>query len=162
MITIKPIEPQDLPGLNQLYHELMDTPPDEQQMNEQQMQKTFQYMEKNGHYYVLGAYDHDELVGSVMGIECMDLMGSCEPFMVVENVIVSERERRQGIGQKLMLEIEQIAKDRGVRTLFWCRVISVRKRIGFMRNWDLETNWFRGIANICKTRNRKKMCSSTS
>ncbi|MDM5279026.1 GNAT family N-acetyltransferase [Paenibacillus silvae] len=113
MITIKPIEPQDLPGLNQLYHELMDTPPDEQQMNEQQMQKTFQYMEKNGHYYVLGAYDHDELVGSVMGIECMDLMGSCEPFMVVENVIVSERERRQGIGQKLMLEIEQIAKDRG-------------------------------------------------
>jgi GNAT superfamily N-acetyltransferase len=82
-------------------------------MNAQQMQKTFQQMKKQGHYYVLGAYDQDKLVGSVMGVECMDLMGSCEPFMVVENVIVSERIRRQGVGQKLMLKIEHIAKDLG-------------------------------------------------
>ncbi|WP_145328829.1 GNAT family N-acetyltransferase [Paenibacillus xylanexedens] len=113
MITIKQIEPQDLPALNQLYHELMGTPPNEQQMNAQQMQKTFQQMKKQGHYYVLGAYDQDKLVGSVMGVECMDLMGSCEPFMVVENVIVSERVRRQGVGQKLMLKLEHIAKDLG-------------------------------------------------
>lgn len=113
MITIKQIEPQDLPALNQLYHELMGTPSNEQQMNAQQMQKTFQQMKKQGHYYVLGAYDQDELVGSVMGVECMDMLGSCEPFMVVENVIVSERVRRQGVGQKLMLKIEHIAKDLG-------------------------------------------------
>lgn len=113
MITIKQIEPQDLPALNQLYHELMGTPPNEQHMNAQQMQKTFQQMKKQGQYYVLGAYDQDKLVGSVMGVECMDLMGSCEPFMVVENVIVSERVRRQGVGQKLMLKIEHIAKDLG-------------------------------------------------
>lgn len=113
MIIIKPIESKDLPGLNQLYHELMGTSPDDRQKNEQQMQKTFRHMEKQGRYYVLGAYDRDELVGSVMGIECMDLMGSCEPFMVVENVIVSDRVRRQGIGQKLMLQIEHIARDLG-------------------------------------------------
>lgn len=113
MITIKQIELQDLSALNQLYHELMGTPPDAQQMNAQQMQKTFQQMKKQGHYYVLGAYDQDKLVGSVMGVECMDLMASCEPFMVVENVIVSERVRRQGVGQKLMLKIEHIAKDLG-------------------------------------------------
>lgn len=35
MITIKPIESKDLPGLNQLYHELMGTSPDDRQKNEQ-------------------------------------------------------------------------------------------------------------------------------
>ncbi|PYE47774.1 GNAT family N-acetyltransferase [Paenibacillus barcinonensis] len=108
MITIKRIQPQDLPALSQLYHELMGTP-----SNEQKMHKTFQHMEQQGCYHLLGAFDQEQLVGSVMGIECMDLVGDCEPFMVLENVIVSDRVRRQGIGQKLMLEIEQIAKDRG-------------------------------------------------
>ncbi|MBR2566521.1 MAG: GNAT family N-acetyltransferase [Paenibacillus sp.] len=106
MITIKPITPQDLSALSQLYEELMGVP-----SNVRQMQKMFEYMERQGHYYVLGAFDQDQLVGSVMGIECMDLVGSCEPFMVIENVIVSDRVRRQGIGQKLMLQIEHIARD---------------------------------------------------
>ncbi|UPK47218.1 GNAT family N-acetyltransferase [Paenibacillus pabuli] len=108
MITIKAIELEDLPALSQLYNELMGTP-----TNEQQMQKMFHYIQQNGHYHVLGAFYNGELAGSVMGIECMDLAGQCNPFMVVENVIVSDRVRRQGIGQKLMLQIEHIARDLG-------------------------------------------------
>jgi GNAT superfamily N-acetyltransferase len=48
-----------------------------------------------------------------MGIFCLDLVGECKPFMVIENVIVSKRVRRQGIGKKLMHKIEEIAKERG-------------------------------------------------
>ncbi|KQY84022.1 hypothetical protein ASD24_09510 [Paenibacillus sp. Root52] len=106
MVTVKAIELQDLPALSQLYNELMETP-----TNEVQMQKMFRYIQQNGHYYILGAFYEGKLVGSVMGIECMDLVGQCKPFMVVENVIVSDQERRQGIGQKLMLQIERIARD---------------------------------------------------
>ena len=76
------------------------------------MQKMFKYIQQNGHYHVLGAFYNGELAGSVMGIECMDLVGQCKPFMVVENVIVSDQVRRQGIGQKLMLQIERIARPR--------------------------------------------------
>lgn len=47
-----------------------------------------------------------------MGIICYDLVGECKPFMVIENVIVSPNVRRQGIGKKLMLGIEKIAKER--------------------------------------------------
>ncbi|MFS0870270.1 GNAT family N-acetyltransferase [Paenibacillus xylanilyticus] len=108
MVTIKAIELQDLPALSKLYNELMGTP-----TNEQQMQKMFRYIQQNGHYHVLGAFYNGKLAGSVMGIECMDLVGQCKPFMVVENVIVSDQVRRQGIGQKLMLQIERIAKDLG-------------------------------------------------
>ncbi|PQP82611.1 GNAT family N-acetyltransferase [Paenibacillus sp. PCH8] len=108
MITIKAIEQQDLPALSKLYNELMGAP-----TNEQQMLKMFRYIQQNGHYHVLGAFYNDKLAGSVMGIKCMDLAGECKPFMVVENVIVSDRVRRQGIGQKLMLQIERIARDLG-------------------------------------------------
>ncbi|CAM4209629.1 MULTISPECIES: GNAT family N-acetyltransferase [Paenibacillus] len=108
MVTIKGIELEDLPALSQLYNELMGMP-----TNEQQMKKMFHYIQQNGHYHVLGAFYNGKLVGSVMGVECMDLVGSCKPFMVVENVIVSDQVRRQGIGQRLMLQIERIAKDMG-------------------------------------------------
>lgn len=46
-----------------------------------------------------------------MGILCKDLIGECEPFMAIENVVVSSKIRRQGIGRKLMNEIEVIARQ---------------------------------------------------
>ncbi|MFD2877411.1 GNAT family N-acetyltransferase [Paenibacillus rhizoplanae] len=53
-----------------------------------------------------------ELLGSLMGIVCQDLVGDCRPFMVIENVVVSSRARRQGLGKKLMTAIEAIAHER--------------------------------------------------
>ena len=47
-----------------------------------------------------------------MGIICYDLVDQCKPFMVIENVIVSSQAQRKGVGQQLMLRIEQIARDR--------------------------------------------------
>ncbi|MNZ70717.1 putative acetyltransferase [compost metagenome] len=47
-----------------------------------------------------------------MGIICQDIVGDCRPFMVIENVVVSNHIRRQGIGQKLMAKIEGIARER--------------------------------------------------
>ncbi|HOV70464.1 MAG TPA: GNAT family N-acetyltransferase, partial [Clostridia bacterium] len=43
-----------------------------------------------------------------MGIVCV---GSCRPFMVLENVIVSQPYRRTGIGRKLMEYIEKYARS---------------------------------------------------
>lgn len=107
MVTIRKIEQQDLPALSQLYDELMGMP-----ANREQMERMFRFIAENGQYYLLGAFHEDKLAGSVMGIECMDLVGECRPFMVIENVIVSQHVRKQGVGQKLMAEIERIAKER--------------------------------------------------
>lgn len=107
MIHIKPIIEQDLPALSRLYEELMGMPTDEERMTE-----VFQSAKKLGSYHILGAFHEGELTGSVMGIICLDLVGRCKPFMVIENVIVSDRIRRQGIGKKLMAEIERIAIEK--------------------------------------------------
>lgn len=107
-MNIKPISREDLPALSRLYEELMGIPTDETRMND-----VFEAAEALGNYHVLGAFHEGKLAGSVMGIVCLDLVGSCKPFMVIENVIVSDHIRRQGIGKKLMAEIEKIAVDRG-------------------------------------------------
>ncbi|MCJ8010811.1 GNAT family N-acetyltransferase [Paenibacillus sp. KQZ6P-2] len=106
MVTIKHITEEDLTALSRLYEELMGISTDEKRLTQ-----VFKSAEASGNYHILGAFYEGELAGSLMGIVCLDFVGDCKPFMVIENVIVSDRIRRQGIGKKLMAGIEQIARD---------------------------------------------------
>jgi GNAT superfamily N-acetyltransferase len=108
MIRSRPIVANDLPNLNKLYDELIGRP-----TNYSLMTDVYDTIKDNPNYIILGVFNEDDLVGSLMGIVCYDLVGECRPFMVLENVIVTDRARRQGIGKKLMLEIESIARARG-------------------------------------------------
>ncbi|MBY9081413.1 GNAT family N-acetyltransferase [Paenibacillus sp. HN-1] len=107
MIEIRDISKEDLPGLGRLYEELMGTSTDDVKLR-----TSFEAIERTGSYILLGAFEQNVLAGSLMGIVCQDLVGSCRPFMVIENVIVSESFRRRGIARALMLEIEQAAVRR--------------------------------------------------
>ncbi|OBY78291.1 GNAT family N-acetyltransferase [Paenibacillus sp. KS1] len=107
MITIRSITENDLLALSQLYQELMG-----QQTNQSKLEQVYRTIQLNEQYIILGAFDEEQLVGSLMGIICHDLVGDCKPFMVIENVIVSPVVRRQGVGKKLMQEIENMARQR--------------------------------------------------
>lgn len=61
------------------------------------MIKQFEKLHRNSSYVLLSAVEDDELIGSVMGIVCEELYGKCEPFMVVENMIVDKEHRRRGV-----------------------------------------------------------------
>ena len=63
-------------------------------------------------YILLCALEHNKLCGAVMGIICEELYGNCNPFLVVENMIVDVNHRREGIGKKLFTELENMAKER--------------------------------------------------
>lgn len=107
MITIRSIKENELLALSQLYQELMG-----QQTNQTKLEQVYRTIQHNEQYIILGAFDEEHLVGSLMGIICHDLVGDCKPFMVIENVIVSPLVRRQGVGKKLMQEIENMARQR--------------------------------------------------
>ena len=47
-----------------------------------------------------------------MGIVCKELYGDCNPFLVVENMIVDKSSRHKGIGTLLLHELERLAKER--------------------------------------------------
>ena len=106
MIEIKRIKRTDLGDLSLLHEELS-----KRKTNFETMVNNFEWMVNNEHYILLGAKVDGKLIGSLMGIICWDLVGSCQPFMVIENVIVTKRLRGQGVGKKLMNEIEKISKE---------------------------------------------------
>lgn len=104
MITIRRLTEEDLPRLDLLYRELSD-----KEARPERMPAVFDRMKADPHYIVLVAEEGDRLLGSVMGVLCMDLFARCIPFMVLENLIVSESARGLGIGARLTRELEREA-----------------------------------------------------
>ncbi|SPF34525.1 GCN5 family acetyltransferase [Candidatus Desulfosporosinus infrequens] len=107
MLSLQKATVNDLESLAQLYEELCGEKTDLYKMKE-----NFKLMESNPNYIVLTAKVDTLVVGSVMGIICLDLVSKCKPFMVIENVIVKSDCRGRGIGVKLMEEIEAIGRKR--------------------------------------------------
>ncbi len=60
---------------------------------------------------VFGAYLNDEIVGSCTFHFCVNFSWSGRPFALIENVIVSDRYRRQGIGQLLLEAARERARE---------------------------------------------------
>ncbi|MFC4775215.1 GNAT family N-acetyltransferase [Paenibacillus sp. GCM10023252] len=114
MIVIKKVQEIDLPQLGALYEQLTG-----QLSNHDKMLTVYHKMAETPDYTLIGAYQNDELIGSVMGVTCYELVGDCEPFMVVENVIVSDLHRGLGVGKLLMAAIEDIAREQSCTVLMF-------------------------------------------
>ncbi len=113
MITVSPLAESDLPALAALFAELTDDPTDEMRMAD-----NFRRMARCGEYILLGAKRGGQLVGFMMGIVCLDIVGCCRPFLVVENVVVARAARRQGVARMLWDELEAEARRRGCYYVF--------------------------------------------
>lgn len=109
-VQISRVENSDLPELALLLEELMDEKSDILKMNE-----LLSVIRNDKNYFLLCAKNKERILGTLIGIICYDLIGSCLPFMVIENVIVKKVGQRLGIGKKLMSAIEDIAKTNGCR-----------------------------------------------
>ena len=107
MLTLQTATVDDLESLAELFEELSGEETDRSKMNE-----NFKLMELNPNYVVLTAKEDNLVVGSVMGIICLDLVRQCKPIMVIENVVVKRAWRGRGIGAKLMEEIEEIGQQK--------------------------------------------------
>ena len=95
---------KDLPKLAKLYKQFWN-----EESNIEIMSIQFEKIKKLETHVILGAYEGEVLIGSVMGIICDELYGTCRPFMVIENMIVVKSNRKSGIGRDLINEIEKIA-----------------------------------------------------
>lgn len=73
------------------------------------MYQQFKKFCESGTHVLLSAVENGRLIGSVMGVICEELYGSCKPFLVLENMIVDSKYRNKGVGKALISEIEKIA-----------------------------------------------------
>ncbi|NQT57361.1 MAG: GNAT family N-acetyltransferase [Bacteroidetes bacterium] len=85
--------------------------------NRTRMVAKFDDLKDNPAYIFLSAVDGKRVVGSIMGIICEELYGECEPFMVMEDFVVSADYRRTGVGRRLMEALEQAARNKGCRQI---------------------------------------------
>jgi GNAT superfamily N-acetyltransferase len=137
-MDIKPISESDLRELASLQKELID-----EECNLDRMQGLFPTIQKDGNYYLLGVRSEGRLVASLAGIVCHDLFGKCIPYMIVENVIVAKDMRQQGIGTRLMKEIERIAMKRGkvdankFSSVLWVSFYYSHVIVPFPATWEL-------------------------
>lgn len=138
-IEIALLTENDLPQLITLQADLLDEASDLDRM-----QSLFALMLKDRNYHLLGAKKEGQLVGSLMGIICHDLIGKCLPFMVVENVIVSKTWRRQGVGRMLMQAVEKVAQARECRYIMLVSAISRELAPAFYQSLGYESAPYRG------------------
>lgn len=105
MLTIDRIKESDLADLICLYEELSGKKTDMRKLKE-----SFHYIDSNPDYLLIAAKGDDgQLLGSLLGIICHDVVGECRPFMVLENVVVKSDFRGVGVGKELMNYIEDAA-----------------------------------------------------
>jgi len=115
-LSIERIQINDLPQLAGLYDQLVEEKTDRDRMKE-----IFAKMDKCEDYYLLGAKTENQLlVGSIMGIVCLDLLKQGQPFMVMENLIVDSKWQGKGAGKLLQAEIESIARKRNCIFIQFC------------------------------------------
>lgn len=107
MITISPLTFTDLQGLKTLYENGFEG----SKTDISKMQDVYSQIANNQMYNVLCAKIENKIVGSVLGVACHELFGNCQPFMVVEDVVVHSDYRRMGIATQLMIELENSARE---------------------------------------------------
>lgn len=107
-MTIREMTADDMAALSSLYSEFWNEPSDLESMRQQ-----FSRLAEKGTHILLCADLDGRLAGSVMGVICEELYGNCQPFLVVENMIVGRAFRRKGVGHALLTELEHRAKTRG-------------------------------------------------
>ncbi len=121
-----------------------------EESSQEKMKKTFIRLAANPSYIFLGAEQDNQLVGSVMGIVCEELYGNCDPFMVVEDVIVDADWRRTGIGSKLMNEIEKQAIDRGCHYIIFVTESDRTEAVQFYESLGYKSDVYRGFKRELK------------
>ncbi|MFZ5644685.1 MAG: GNAT family N-acetyltransferase [Bacillota bacterium] len=106
-MIIREMVADDIPELAQLYKQFWN-----EDSYVEKMYIQFNKYCKTGTHVMLSVIEKDRLIGSVMGVICGDLYGTCEPFMVLENMIIDKNYRNKGVGKALIYELEKIADEK--------------------------------------------------
>jgi len=106
-MIIKKLSVDEIPELLKLYEELVPV------KNELEVsRKKYQEIINNDDYIILAAKENEEIIGTAMGICCKTLAFKDKNFLVIEDVIVSDKHRRKGIGRKLFEALDKFAIDK--------------------------------------------------
>ncbi len=139
-MKIERLAAKDLSQLDTLFQHFWgeDTPRD-------RMQATFARIADNPAYILLAAKQDGRLIGFIMGVVCEDLYGDGRPFMVVEDLIVDQARRRQGVGKALMYALEKTARERNCGQIILVTEANRTDSIRFYQSLGYDAGTHRGF-----------------
>ena len=144
-MEITRLEETDLSELAKLYAEFWNEPSSVEKMTE-----TFRRIGEDERYQLLVVRLHEKIVGSLLGVFCENLYGNCNPFLVVEDVIVSKNHRRMGIGTMLMKKIEEIARNKNCENMIFVTETDRNAAIAFYKSLGFEYEKYHGFKKLMR------------
>lgn len=102
----RPAQPSDAEQIKNLYLELVQDPNIDVDPNSIQS-----LAEDKNNILIVGEHS-GKLVATAFMTICPDVMYRDQPFAIIENIVVKESERGNGIGKALMAQLNQNARDR--------------------------------------------------
>jgi len=114
MAIIRAATEEDVPRILELYEELVITTSEAEQNRNPSLddsRRVYAQIRAMPGYELLVAEEEGEVVGSVVLLIVPNLSHRASPWAVVENLIVTQQQHRQGIGRQLMKDA--IARARG-------------------------------------------------
>ena len=139
-MEIAALQEGDLAELAQLYQQLLPN-----DISIARMRAAFERNRNNENHLILAAKLDNKLVGTLLAVVCEMLFGQCKSFMVIEDVIVDEGQRRKGIGKALMQYAEDYARSRNCTYIM---LITDADRIGsqeFYRSLGYATEEYKAF-----------------
>ena len=134
-MCVRLLEKRDSPALAALYKQFWN-----EESNISKMEQQFNRLQDNADHIVLIYEECGSIVGSVMGVVCPEFYGECQPFLVIENMIVDRSCRRTGIGCRLLSHLEELAKARNCTQMI---LVTEKDRLdacGFYEAYGFQTN----------------------
>ena len=113
------------------------------------MKNKFFELQQNDAYILLCAVEKDNIAGSVMGIICEELYGDCQPFLLLENMIVDSAYRKKGIGKALFVELEKRAKSKGCRQIILVTETNRKDACAFYESLGFHPTANKGYKKSC-------------
>ncbi|WP_243362299.1 GNAT family N-acetyltransferase [Fundidesulfovibrio terrae] len=95
----------DIASLSDLFLEFIGRP-----SNADSLKKRIEIISNNPLYFVAVACDSHKVIGTAMGIVCHDLVGNCDPFLLIENVVVLPSHRGKNAGKLLVNSLEEFGR----------------------------------------------------
>ncbi len=146
MVEIRELTLNDIESLIDLYEIFWG-----EKSDRQKMEKKFFDLKKNPSYIILCAVKDNKVVGTIQGIICEELYGSCQPFLLMENFVVDKNYRRQNIGNLLIKTLEEIAKNKSCTQILFITESNRKDTIRFYESVGYNSEMHKGFKkSLCK------------
>lgn len=96
-------------------------------------------------YLLVVEQAHGGICGTALLTICADVMYGAQPFGVLENIVIGEKQRRQGFGEQLLAHLEQLAIARHCTKLMLLSAASREAAHAFFHSCGFNGDHKRGF-----------------